>query len=542
MLNHVSLQSELKLVHVATYANGETEPKYHEKGVSALTHKVSLEPYRRASAKIMKIFQSYCQKFQRASIDEAYLDVTEEVNRRISRMNLTDEAESGDESDEPLVTWSGAGHMVGEEVTESRGWGDLELRIGAEISQEIRDTVFRELGYTCSTGIAHNKTLAKLCSALNKPNKQTVLRESQVLQFMGKLPMSKIRNLGGKLGAEVEAELQVETAGDLWKYSLDTLKTKFGDSTGVWLYNICRGICFEDVTVRDMQKSMAACKSLRPSITKDDQARHWLGILSSELFTRIFDDYDLHRRWPRTLVLHYKVTNLPAERSKSCPFPPRSHVLSPDVISAKAWGLFASDRMYPCSRMALTVLGFVKEESGGDVLAKWLVKGAVGGEGEKVGDVEGGGEGVGSGGGVEGGEGVPMTGTPSTPHPPPRPSKPSISNFFTTSNTHKDETVSEEADDHAICEECHQRIAKDDKAQAEHRDFHFAMALSKEERSSGGGGGGSGSPGAGVKRKGSGGTEGQGKKRKGKGGVGGSSDVGGGGGGTKLTAFFSRQS
>ncbi|KAJ3037334.1 DNA-directed DNA polymerase eta rad30 [Rhizophlyctis rosea] len=201
---------------VATYANGETEPKYHTEGVSALTHKVSLEPYRRASAKIMKIFQRYCQKFQRASIDEAYLDVTEEVNNRIARLNLVETADSGADADEPLVNWEGAGYIVGEEVTESFGWHDLALRIGAAISQEIRDAVFKELRYTCSCGIAHNKTLAKLCSALNKPNKQTVLRESQVLQFMEKLPMSSIRNLGGKLGAEVESELKVETAGDLW--------------------------------------------------------------------------------------------------------------------------------------------------------------------------------------------------------------------------------------------------------------------------------------------------------------------------------------
>lgn len=48
------------------------------------------------------------------------------------------------------------------------------LCVGAVISREIRTAVFKELGYTCSTGIAGNKLLAKLASPLNKPDGQTV--------------------------------------------------------------------------------------------------------------------------------------------------------------------------------------------------------------------------------------------------------------------------------------------------------------------------------------------------------------------------------
>jgi DNA polymerase eta len=48
------------------------------------------------------------------------------------------------------------------------------LCVGAVISREIRASVFKELGFTCSTGIAGNKLLAKLASPLNKPDGQTV--------------------------------------------------------------------------------------------------------------------------------------------------------------------------------------------------------------------------------------------------------------------------------------------------------------------------------------------------------------------------------
>ncbi|KAJ3299161.1 DNA-directed DNA polymerase eta rad30 [Borealophlyctis nickersoniae] len=250
----------------------------------------------------MQIFQRFCPKFQRASIDEAFLDMTQMVNQRLAMYCTDDKEDPLSEEEGPLVRWGEeSGILVGDQVEESRGWRDLQLRIGADISKEIRATVFKELGYTCSTGICHNKTLAKLCSALNKPDKQTILRESQVLKFMESLPMSKIRNLGGKLGEQVEAELGIENAGELWKYPLDVLKSKFGDGVGVWLHDICRGICHDEVTERNMTKSMAACKSLRPSITKDEEARHWLGILSAELFTRLQDDYELNQRWPKTL-------------------------------------------------------------------------------------------------------------------------------------------------------------------------------------------------------------------------------------------------
>ena len=57
----------VQLVHVATYAHGETEPKYHEH-VSYQSHKVSLDFYRNASVKIMKIIQRFTKRFQRASI------------------------------------------------------------------------------------------------------------------------------------------------------------------------------------------------------------------------------------------------------------------------------------------------------------------------------------------------------------------------------------------------------------------------------------------------------------------------------------------
>ncbi|CAJ0747410.1 10324_t:CDS:2 [Entrophospora sp. SA101] len=312
----------LKLVHVATYANGDPEPKYHP-NPSYGTHKASLDVYRNASLRIFKIFMRYCNIVQRAGVDEAYLDVTNIVNQRIIERypNIILSENLNEAPPPPILDWNGLGVLYESQINndiennkqnfsldqcsninESKGWDDMQLYVAAEISKEIRETIFNELGYTSSAGIAHNMTLAKLCSALNKPNMQTILRSNQTLGFMQNLSFKKIRKLGGKLGAKVGNILRIETAGELWCYSVSELQAKFGMENGIWLYNICRGVDGEEVVQRNISKSMMAAKSFKPPLKNFSQIEHWCKILSSELYKRLLDDYEINNRWPKTLA------------------------------------------------------------------------------------------------------------------------------------------------------------------------------------------------------------------------------------------------
>ncbi|TPX33373.1 hypothetical protein SmJEL517_g03706 [Synchytrium microbalum] len=341
---------EVEFVHVATYATGETVARYHD-SPDPKTHKVSLDVYRAASKNVFNIFKRYAAmydaKLERASIDEAYFDVSDEVNKRILDQEWRDvDVERG-----PLVKWDGAGFLYGvDPQPESRGWQDVQLALAADVALEIRTAVTTELGYTLSAGIAQNKTLAKLCSSQNKPNKQTVMRPSEVEAFMKDMPFNKIRGLGGKLGEVIESEFEnVETAGELWKYSEVELKQKLGDDIGVWLYDICRGTCHVSVNPRTEQKGMQACKSLRPPVRNDDKLRDWVGVLAAEL-------------WPKTFTLNIS-TGAQKSRSKSCPFPIRHIVNSPDVLLEKAMDLLKSDHKFPCFRIAIGAQGLIKEET-----------------------------------------------------------------------------------------------------------------------------------------------------------------------------------
>ena len=111
---------------------------------------------------------------QRAIVDEAFLDVTDQINEKIlDDYNTLKINENG-----PQVDWNELGVVIGIDSNCNSNctisWKDLQLYYAALISKEIRKCVFDELGYTCSTGIAHNKTLAKLCSGMNKPNNQVI--------------------------------------------------------------------------------------------------------------------------------------------------------------------------------------------------------------------------------------------------------------------------------------------------------------------------------------------------------------------------------
>jgi DNA polymerase eta len=193
------METDLQPVHVATFNMHDPVARYHENAAQT-THKVSLDIYRKASLNIFKIFLKHCSKVQKAGLDEAFLDVTDLVNARLME-RYPDEIVSGEEFSRD-IDWEPLGflalsdeeselvnptsipvdgkvdqHLIATDKSppapKLRGsWKDLQLSIGAELAKEIRREIFETLHYTCSAGIAHNKTVAKLCSALNKPNKQ----------------------------------------------------------------------------------------------------------------------------------------------------------------------------------------------------------------------------------------------------------------------------------------------------------------------------------------------------------------------------------
>nr|XP_018261447.1 DNA polymerase eta subunit [Kwoniella dejecticola CBS 10117]OBR83605.1 DNA polymerase eta subunit [Kwoniella dejecticola CBS 10117] len=348
---------ELVVQHVATYRNGEAEAGYWGE-VDPQTHKVSLDPYRRESLKILAIFKEMVTKgeIEKASIDEAFLDLTPMVIDKLLTIHpylatIPDDAPEGLDSPlppPPPINWAKAGnvfpingdtelpsqeHVNDGEREEERSedgndedtfarkhnnqdmWEDWALCIGAEIMKETRDEVFRQLHYTCSAGIAHNKAMAKLCSAWKKPNNQTVLRASATAAFLRDRDFTDIRTLGGKLGNAIATEYGAKTVGDMLLVSLEEMQNRFGEES-IWVYNILRAMKGRVAT-----KSMLASKNVRPNVRTPEQGQHWLSVLAGELNVRLREAREVAPGlWPKTLVLSHR-QGIDPSRSRQTPFP-----------------------------------------------------------------------------------------------------------------------------------------------------------------------------------------------------------------------------
>ncbi len=152
------------------------------------------EVYRAVSHQIRAIFADYTTLIEPLSLDEAYLDVTENL-RGISTASAT--------------------------------------------ATQIRARIFAETGLTASAGISYNKFLAKLASDHRKPNGQFVVTPSMGAAFIAALPVRKFHGVG-PVTADKMNKLGIFTGADLKLRSLDFLKQHFGKS-GSWYYAIARG-------------------------------------------------------------------------------------------------------------------------------------------------------------------------------------------------------------------------------------------------------------------------------------------------------------
>ena len=150
--------------------------------------------YREVSQQIQTIFADYTPLIEPLSLDEAYLDVTD--NRR-------------------------------------------GLPSATTTATEIRSRVLEETGLTASAGISYNKFLAKLASDHRKPNGQFVITPAMGAAFVEALPVGKFHGVGSVTAAKMNG-LGIFTGMDLRNQSLAFLQRHFGKS-GSWYYEIARG-------------------------------------------------------------------------------------------------------------------------------------------------------------------------------------------------------------------------------------------------------------------------------------------------------------
>lgn len=383
---------DIVLQHVATWREGDEKWAYHEDAFKNMaTHKVSLDPYRLESRRIVATIKETLppelQRVEKAGTDEVFLDLSAQVHSiLLERFPVLKNPPPYDDPTE-LLPWPSTtvldwhtDALVDIDDTGSEeddpDWDDVCLSIAAEIVRKVRGVIYEKLKYTCSGGVARNKMLAKLGSAHNKPNAQTVIRHRATQQFLNGKKFTKIRNLGGKLGDETVAMFQTDEVKGLLDVPLEQLQ-KLGADTGVWLYDTIRGRDNSEVNPRTQIKSMLSAKSFRPSINSFEQGLRWLRIFAADIFSRCVEEGVLeNRRRPKTINLHHRTVG--NSRSKQLPIP-QGQVISEEGLFNLAKTLLAQivvdGRAWPCSNLSLSVAGFEDTISGNMGIKNFLLDG-----------------------------------------------------------------------------------------------------------------------------------------------------------------------
>lgn len=196
--------------------------------------------YRLVSSEVMEIFHDYTDKIEPLSIDEAFLDVTE--NKK-------------------------------------------EMQSATHIANEIRQRIKEKTSLTASAGISYNKFLAKMASDINKPNGFFVIPPEAGEKFVEKLPVEKFYGIG-KVTAERMHDMGLFFGSDLKKCDLSFLVQYFGKQ-GQFFYNISRAIDNRPVHPDRIRKSVGIENTYDLDITAMDQVILELEKLSAGLEQRL---------------------------------------------------------------------------------------------------------------------------------------------------------------------------------------------------------------------------------------------------------------
>ncbi|MEO8252803.1 MAG: DNA polymerase IV [Flavobacterium sp.] len=228
------------------------------------------ERYKEISTQIHKIFRDYTDLIEPLSLDEAYLDVTQNKKGNPSASLL---------------------------------------------AEEIRNRIFNEVGLTASAGISINKFVAKIASDFNKPNGQKTVTPEEIIPFLEVLPIRKFYGVG-KVTTEKMYQLGIFTGLELKNQSLEYLEKHFGKS-GSYYYHVVRGIHNSEVKSSRIAKSVAAEHTFDVNLSSEIFMLEQLELIASSLERRL----KKHNVSGKTVTLKIKYSDFTQQtRSKTLPY------------------------------------------------------------------------------------------------------------------------------------------------------------------------------------------------------------------------------
>jgi len=213
------------------------------------------EAYKEASDKVMEILKRYTDLIEQVSIDEAYIDVTE------NKFSI------------PSAKW---------------------------IAIEIKKMIYKETKLTASAGVSFNKFLAKVASDYQKPNGLFIVTPEQADDFIDKLPVGKIPGIG-KVTEEKMHKLGIVTGADLKSRTKFYLGEHFG-KTGLYFFELLRHQINDPVSPEHVRKSIGSERTFDNDISKDEE----MILVLSSIAKRVSERMEKHDLMGKTVTLKIK--------------------------------------------------------------------------------------------------------------------------------------------------------------------------------------------------------------------------------------------
>ena len=240
--------------------------------------------YKAVSRQVREIFQRHTDRIEPLSLDEAYLDVTE---------------------------------------------NKMGLATATLVAKGIRAAIREELQLTASAGVAPNKFLAKIASDWRKPDGLFVIQPAEVEGFLGPLAVGRIPGVG-KVPEERLGKMQLKTVSEVRGVDLDVLEGEFG-RFGRRLYELARGTDENEVVSDRLTQSISAEDTLEV-----DVALEALGPLIEKMAEKAWAASRTETRVARTVVLKLKTSDF---RVMTRSYTPERPVASCEELTAIALGL-----------------------------------------------------------------------------------------------------------------------------------------------------------------------------------------------------------
>ncbi|MCH8533796.1 MAG: DNA polymerase IV [Flavobacteriaceae bacterium] len=246
--------------------------------------KARFDRYKEISQQIRKVFYEYTSLVEPLSLDEAYLDVTQNTQGHPSATLL---------------------------------------------ATEIRQKIKEKTGLNASAGVSINKFIAKVASDINKPNGQKTIPPEEVISFLENLDVRKFYGVGKKTQEKMYA-MGIFTGADLKKMSIEELEKNFGKS-GLHYYQIVRGVHLSQVKPNRTRKSLGAEQTFSKNISSEVFMEDKLQQIAEEVERRLksaqvagktitlkikYSDFSTHTR-SKTLALFIASSSLIYEEAKA---------------------------------------------------------------------------------------------------------------------------------------------------------------------------------------------------------------------------------